>query len=281
MKHEFSGKNVLITGAASGIGRQTAFSFALQGAALILCDIDRTGLERTALLCRALGAQVDTHIADVASEEAMKELAERVHARIPALDVLVNNAGVGVAGSFVGTDLHLWHWAMSINLMGVVHGCHFFVPKMIERGQGGHVVNVASAAGLVANRDMPVYSASKFAVVGLSDSLRMELVPHRISVTTVCPGVIDTPITRNVRLSGHLSDHPDVKGSMAEIYRKRNYSPERVAEAIVEAARKGEGLLPVSPESWFLYYAKRTAPKLLERLMRADWANPPVGPAAH
>src|SRR5262245_2255353 len=193
---DFQGKWLLITGAASGIGRAAAFAFAERGASLILTDIEADGLARTALLCRKLGSTVDEQRVDVSDAGAMQKLAERVHARIRAVDVLINNAGVAAAGSFVGTPLEVWDWVVSINLKGVVHGCHYFVPKMIERGAGGHVVNVASLAGLVASRRMSVYSATKFAVVGMSESLRQELSPFGISVTTICPGVIDTPITR-------------------------------------------------------------------------------------
>src|SRR6185436_11112681 len=165
MNRDFQGKWVLITGAASGIGRASAFAFAETGASLILTDIEREGLARTALLCRKLGATVDEERVDVSDARAMQELAKRVHARIPALDVLINNAGVAAAGSFVGTPLEVWDWVVSINLKGVVHGCHLFVPMMIARGTGGSVVNVASLAGLVASRRMSVYSTTKFAVV--------------------------------------------------------------------------------------------------------------------
>jgi NAD(P)-dependent dehydrogenase (short-subunit alcohol dehydrogenase family) len=266
----FSGQSVLITGAASGIGRETAFAFAQQGAALELVDLDRDGLERTALLARNLGAQAHTHVADVASAEAMEQLAERVHQRVPALDVLINNAGVGVAGSFVGTDLATWDWALGINVKGVVHGCHFFVPKMIARASGGHVVNVASAAGLVAPKLLPVYSTTKFAVVGLSESLRAELRPHGIGVTTLCPGIINTPITRSTRLSGDLAENPSFNERASALYARRNYGPERVAKVIVDAVRKGRGLVPVAPESWALYYGKRFAPRVVEFLMARD-----------
>jgi NAD(P)-dependent dehydrogenase (short-subunit alcohol dehydrogenase family) len=268
MSGEFSGKCVLITGAGSGIGRETAFAFADAGATLVLIDIDPEGLERSALLCEKLGATVHARVIDVAAAGEMAALAEFVHARFAAVDVLVNNAGVGVAGSFVGTELALWNWALSINVMGVIHGCHQFVPKMVERGQGGHVVNVASAAGLVAPRQLSVYSTTKFAVVGFSEALRAELAPHRISVSTICPGVIDTPITRSVRLSGDLAQRRNFHERVAALYHRRNYGPERVASAILDAVRERRGLVPVTPEAWALYLGKRIAPGLLGRLLQ-------------
>jgi NAD(P)-dependent dehydrogenase (short-subunit alcohol dehydrogenase family) len=273
MKREFEGKHALITGAASGIGRETAFCFAERGASLVLCDIDGRGLERTALLCRKLGADVVRQVVDVSSASDMENLAARTHERIPALDILVNNAGVGTAGSFVGTDLSVWDWAIGVNLKGVVHGCHFFVPKMVERKRGGHVVNVASLAGLAASKQMPVYGATKFAVVGLSESLHAELAPHGISVTTVCPGLINTPITRTARLTGGLvAEEGSYRERMMDLYRRRNYGPKRVAEAIVDGVRNRRGLLPVTPESWAIYYAKRVSPSLVEALLARDGA---------
>jgi short-subunit dehydrogenase len=267
---DFEGKTVLITGAASGIGRETAFCFAEAGANLELVDIDASGLERTALLCSKLGARVFTHVVDVTSAQAMEQLAHRVHERVAAVDVLINNAGVGVAGSFVGTDLSTWDWAMSVNVKGVVHGCHYFVPKMVARGQGGHVVNVASAAGLAAPKLMPVYATTKFAVVGLSESLRAELRAHDIGVTTLCPGIVNTPITRNTRLSGNLAVDKTFNARAAAFYHKRNYGPERVAAAVLTAVRKRRGVTPVTPEAWLLYFGKRFAPRVLELVMARD-----------
>jgi NAD(P)-dependent dehydrogenase (short-subunit alcohol dehydrogenase family) len=267
---QFSGKAALVTGAASGIGRETAFDFAERGARVFLVDVDASGLERTALLCRKLGAEADTSVTDVSSADAMKALADDVHQKVQALDVLVNNAGVGVAGSFVGTELSVWDWALGINVKGVVHGCHFFLPRMIERGQGGHVVNVASVAGLAAPKRMSVYCATKFAVVGLSEALRAELKPHGISVATICPGVIDTPIVRNARLSGDLTGDTGFNDRIAAVYQKRNYGPERVAAAIVNAVTKRRGLTPVSPEAWAIYYGKRFAPRVMDAILGRD-----------
>jgi NAD(P)-dependent dehydrogenase (short-subunit alcohol dehydrogenase family) len=267
---DFSGKHVLVTGAASGIGRQTAFCFAEAGADLELVDIAEEGLSRTALLCEKLGARVHTHLADVSDARSMQAVADRVHERIFALDVLVNNAGVGVAGSFVGTELPAWDFALSINVKGVVHGCHYFLPRMIERGRGGHVVNVASVLGLVAPKGLPVYATTKFAVVGLSESLRAELRPHGIGVTTLCPGVIDTPIVRSTRRTGDLAGKDDFNARAAAFYRKRGYGPDRVATIVIDAVRNRRGLVPVALESWAAYYGKRFAPRLMEAILSRD-----------
>ncbi|MDB4972350.1 MAG: short chain dehydrogenase [Myxococcaceae bacterium] len=271
MSRPLDNQVVLITGAGSGIGRETAFAFAERGAVLELLDIDQEGLERTALLCEGLGARTHAQRVDVTSASAMADAAARVHERCEAVDVLINNAGVGLAGSFIGTDLSSWDWAIDINVKGVVHGCHFFVPNMIARKRGGHVLNVSSAAGYSAAKLMPVYSATKYAVLGMTDSLRSELREHRIRVTTVCPGIIDTPITRNMRTTGNLEGRADFKKQVQTMYRRRGYGPERVAAAMLKAVRKGHsGVLPVSPEAWLLYYASRLSPRIVEAALAVD-----------
>jgi short-subunit dehydrogenase len=188
-----------------------------------------------------------------------------------SLDVLINNAGVGVVGSFMGTEAKTWRWALDINVMGVVHGCQLFVPKMIEHKTQGHVVNTASAAGYSAAKLMPVYAATKFAVVGLSDALRAELRSQRIPVTTLCPGVIDTPITKRAKRTGNLADKPDFSERAAKLYRLRNFTPSRVAQAVIHAVEtRHSGILPVSPEAWLLYYGSRFTPKVLSRMLERD-----------
>lgn len=266
MTRDFSGKVALITGAASGIGRATAFALAQAGATLELADIDAAGVERSALLARHLGIRVKTHVVDVTSAPEMQALADDVHARHPALDILFNNAGVGCGGSFLETDLATWDWAHAINVKGVIHGCHFFVPRMAERRRG-HVLNMASAAGLAAGRNMSVYASTKFAVVGLSESLRDELAVHDLIVTTVCPGLINTPITQNTR---YVGGGPDAERT-ERFYRRRAYGPERVAEAVLGALRERRGgVLPVSPEAWVAHYGKRFAPAIIRRLLARE-----------
>jgi NAD(P)-dependent dehydrogenase (short-subunit alcohol dehydrogenase family) len=130
----FAGKSILVTGAAVGIGRETALALARAGSDLILSDVNVEGLERTAEDIRALGREVMSRRVDVSDREAMRTFADKVHAERPAVDILVNNAGVGHGGGFLGTSLEDWDWLVSINLMGVVHGCHFFVPPMVARG---------------------------------------------------------------------------------------------------------------------------------------------------
>ena len=254
-----SGKVVLVTGAGSGIGRETALAFARRGADLVVCDVNETASARTADDIRALGRKAASHFVDVADRGRMRAFADAVHAEVEAVDVLVNNAGVGLGATFLDTTLEDWDWIIGINLRGIVHGCHFFVPKMVACGRGGHVVNVASAAGYLASEALSAYSTTKFAVVGLSEALRDELEPRGIGVTAICPGIINTPITGAARLRGKAA-LPGARERMVEFYRRRNYGPELVAEKILKAVARDAALAPVSPEAWVTYFLKRLSP---------------------
>lgn len=251
---EIQGKVALVTGAGSGIGQATARALVKAGAKVIVCDVNERSLQAIA---EELGAAcLLARLVNVADREAMRAFAEEVHSKVPAVDILVNNAGVGLGGSFLQTSLEDWDWLLGINLYGVVHGMHFFLPKMVARGAGGHVVNLSSLAGYWVAPDLCAYSAAKHAVFGLTECTRQELLEAGIGLTTVCPGVIRTNITDTARYRN--TDNPEAMRRMVNAaYAKRNYGPERVAAAIVKGIRKNKGILPVSPESWLMYYLNR------------------------
>lgn len=267
---DLRGRTALVTGAASGIGKATALALGRRGADLVLCDLDEAGLKATETALRELGREVLARRVDVSDREAMRAFAEETSARVGALDLLMNNAGVGLGAGFLDTSLEDWDWILRINLLGVVHGCHFFVPPMVARGAGGHVVNVSSAAGYLPAEALSAYVTTKYAVLGLSESLRIELRSHGIGVTAVCPGIIDTPITRSAQLRGRYAAEGR-RDEMVEAYRKRGYGPERVAENVLRAIQRNRGVAPVSPEAWIGWYAKRLSPALVSRLL--SWAE--------
>lgn len=264
---DLSGKLVVVTGAASGMGRALAELCARRGARLGLCDLNEAGLAETVQSARAHGSDVTSAAIDVSSRADMGEFAQRVHAEQGVVDLLINNAGVGLGADFLNTTLDDWDWIIDVNLKGVVHGCHFFVPAMVERGQGGHVANLASIAGLTATQLLTAYSATKFAVVGLSGAMRTELSPHGIGVTALCPGVINTAIARKTRARGWQQVLQDA-GQSEQLFRLRAYSAERAADRILEHVHHDRAIGTVAPEAWAMFMLKRFAPQVCDALDR-------------
>ena len=263
---DLRGATALVTGAGSGIGRELARACGRRGARLAICELDETRLEEAERDLRALGCDVLARQVDVGSGAEMEGFAADVHREWGPVDLLVNNAGVGLGGFFLETTLEDWEWIARTNLFGVVHGCHFFVPEMAKRGRPGHVVNVASAAAYAPLPAQSAYAATKFAVLGLSVAMNAELRHAGIGVTAVCPGFIDTPIVERARLRGVAAD-PQNRRRTAAFYRRRGYGPERVARNTLRAVQRNRAVAPISPEAWGLYYASRFAPGFLR------WAN--------
>lgn len=259
-------KLALVTGAGSGIGRATALQLGKLGARLVICDRNPVALEDTARLLADIGAEVHCETADVSDWAAMQGLAERVHDAHGTLDILVNNAGVATAGDFLSTPIEDWHWVMGINLMGVVHGCKAFGARMADAGRG-HIVNIASAAGYYAAPDMSAYSASKHAVMGLTESLRVEMAACGIGVSAICPGVINTNIVAASRMHGGAAKAQD---KLVSLYKRRNYGPEHVADAVIDAILHNRAVVPVSPEAWALYAGKRLVPGMFDVVQRSS-----------
>lgn len=268
-KNGFKNKVALITGAGSGIGQATAVELARRGALLWLTDINEAGLEQTVQQVKAQGAICHTFVGNVSSSADMKKLAKAVHDQHPALDILINNAGIGVAGRFVDTTLKTWNKVLDVNVKGVMLGCHVFAPNMIAQG-GGHIVNVASAAAFIAAKDMPVYAMSKYAVLGFSEALRADFHEHGIGVSAVCPGVINTAIVANTLFEGSVGSSDAVKNKVVDFYKKRNYTADKVALGIIDAIENNVAVRPISPEAWAMYLAKRWAPGLVDWIGRRD-----------
>jgi len=266
VKH-LEGKSVLVTGAASGIGRAIALACGRRGARVVICDVNEDGLAKTEADLRGLGREVLARRVDVSRESDVRELAAAVHADVPAVDLLVNNAGVGLGAGFLDTSLEDWDWILGINLRGVILGCHFFVPKMVERGRGGHVVNIASMAAFTPGAMLSAYSTTKCAVLGFSEALADELQWHGIGVTAACPGFIDTKIVGSAVMRG-ASATPQAREQAQAFYRRRGYTAERTADNILRAVARGRIVAPISPESWLMYGLRRASPALLRRIAR-------------
>ncbi|WMX46041.1 SDR family oxidoreductase [Streptomyces roseicoloratus] len=267
----FGGRLVLVTGAASGIGRATTFAFAEAGARVVAVDRDAEGAARTAEMSRLIGApEAWAETVDVADEQAMEKLAARVASEYGVVDVLVNNAGIGLTGAFLDTTSEEWKRVLDVNLWGVIHGCRVFGAQMAERGQGGHIVNTASAAAFQPSRALPAYSTSKAAVLMLSECLRAELAEQGIGVSAICPGIVNTGITSTARFAG-VTDPAEEKRrqqKVSRLYGLRNYPPEKVADAILRAVLRDEAVVPVTPEARGAHLLSRLSPRMLRALAR-------------
>jgi NAD(P)-dependent dehydrogenase (short-subunit alcohol dehydrogenase family) len=255
----FGGKRCFLTGAASGIGRATALKLAAEGAELYLTDRDAAGLEVTVADARALGAKVPEHRAlDISDYDEVASFAADIHARHPAMDVVMNIAGVSAWGTVDQLTHQVWKSMVDINLMGPIHVIETFVPPMVAAGRGGHLVNVSSAAGLVGLPWHAAYSASKYGLRGLSEVLRFDLARHRIGVSVVVPGAVKTPLVKTVQIVGVDRDDPRVQ-RWTNRFSGHAVSPEHAADKILDGVRKNRYLIYTSPDIRALYTFKRVA----------------------
>ncbi|WP_283606403.1 SDR family oxidoreductase [Mycolicibacterium poriferae] len=254
----FAGKRCFLTGAASGIGRATALRLAVEGAELYLTDRNAEGLVATVADARALGAVVAAHrVLDISDVDEVAAFAADIHASGPAMDVVMNIAGVSAWGTVDKLTHRDWKSMIDINLMGPIHVIENFVPPMIEARRGGHLVNVSSAAGLVALPWHAAYSASKYGLRGLSEVLRFDLARHRIGVSVVVPGAVQTPLVDTVHIAGVDREDPQVRKWTGR-FSGHAVSPEHAAEKILRGVAKNRYLIYTSPDIRALYLFKRT-----------------------
>ncbi|MBL7251037.1 SDR family oxidoreductase [Alcanivorax marinus] len=268
-----AGKLVVITGAGSGIGRETALAFGERGATVLCTDIDPDSAAATAEAVRQAGGTALSRKTDVANARSMEALARYVERELGAPDVVVNNAGIGLAGPLLDTSVQDWKQVLDVNLWGVIHGCRLFARQMIDQVKAGHIVNVSSASAYLPSRALPAYATSKSAVLMLTECLRAELAEQGIGVSAICPGLIDTPITGRARFVGVDEEEQSRRREAAQrLYRRRGFTPDRVARAIVGAVRDNLAEVPVSVEASGMRWLGRLAPPLARRLARLDVA---------
>jgi NAD(P)-dependent dehydrogenase (short-subunit alcohol dehydrogenase family) len=254
----------VVTGAASGIGRATALALGARGLTVICADIDAE---------RAGEAGVPYGV-DVGDAAAMERFAAWVRDEHGAPAILVNNAGIGIGGSFFDHSVEDWRRIVDVNLMGVVHGCLFFGPQMTARGRG-HIVNVASAAAFTPSRVLPAYGATKAGVLMLSESLRAELSGTGVGVSAVCPGFISTGIYRAARYAGMDTTEETKRQELTERLAVRLApGPEAAANAIIRAIERDRPLVPVTAGAWGAYAMSRISPAVMRRLARLGGEDP-------
>ncbi|MBJ7331673.1 MAG: SDR family oxidoreductase [Solirubrobacteraceae bacterium] len=254
----FAGRKVLITGAASGIGRATAVAAAREGAQLVLTDVQDVALEKTAREIEASGGTVLARRAfDISDHDAVVAFADAVHDAHGSLDVVMNIAGIATWGTIDRLTHEDWRRTVDINLMGPISVMEAFVPPMIDAGRGGHVVNVSSAAGLFGLPWHAPYSAAKFGLRGVSEVLRFDLRRHGIGVSLVCPGGVKTPLVGTVRIAGVDRDSPDVK-KFTSRFERHAVSPEHVAQCILTGIRKDRYMVYTSPDiRWGHFFTRK------------------------
>ncbi|HEX2284916.1 MAG TPA: SDR family oxidoreductase, partial [Mycobacterium sp.] len=264
---------VSVTGAGSGIGRATALAFAREGAEIVVSDIDEASAKDTAAQITARGGTAHAYTLDVADADAVEQFAERVCAEHGVPDIVVNNAGVGQAGLFLDTPREEYDRVLAINFGGVVNCCRAFGRRLVDRGTGGHIVNISSMAAYSPQQSMNAYATSKAAVFMFGDCLRAELDQAGVGLTTVCPGVINTNIVHTTRFDVPAGQQARVEARRAQIekmFAARRYGPEKVAKAIVSAVKKNKPIRPVAPEAYFVYGVAHLLPQAMRSSARAS-----------
>ena len=268
-KAEYADALIVVTGAGSGIGRATAMAFAERGAHVVVADRDEPAAKDTVTRIQNGGGSASSVAVDVADAEAMTHFAERLLAEHGVPQVVVNNAGIGMSGPFTETTLRDWRQVIDVNLWGVIHGCRLFAAPMIAHGEGGQIINLASAAAYLPSRMLPAYATTKSAVLMLSQCLRAELAEHGIGVVAICPGLVHTNITMTARFVGTDDSEQRRRQQTSHVmYSRRDYSPERAAREILRAARRNTAVAPVTPEARIALTASRLTPALLRAAAR-------------
>jgi NAD(P)-dependent dehydrogenase (short-subunit alcohol dehydrogenase family) len=230
----FEGAKAVVTGGASGLGRAFCLELAKKRARVLLTDVDVDGAHETARMVAEAGGEARALEADVRSFERMNEIAEEADDDLGDIDLLVNNAGVGVGGPFDQLDIEDWRFCIDINLWGVIYGCHIFGPRMKARRRG-HIVNVASAAGLLAPPEMGPYNVSKAGVVALSETLHAELAPHGVHVSALCPTFFRTRIAEGSR---GVKD-PKMQAMVEKLMDRSKLQAPEVARFALDAVAEG------------------------------------------
>lgn len=254
------GKNVFLTGAASGIGRATAIAAAGEGATLFLTDVNQQGL--IDVVAEITGSGGDVAYAapvDISDHEGVRAMAAEITTDHGSMDVVMNIAGIASWGTITAMPHSTWQRVLDINLMGPIAVLEYLVPPMIAAGRGGQVVNVSSAAGIIGMPWHAAYSASKFGLRGVSEVLRFDLARHRIGVSLVCPGGVDTGLTETVNIAGVDNASPQFRKLQAH-FKKRAVTPEQAATAILKGVRRNRYWVYTSPDIRLAHLAQRYFP---------------------
>jgi NAD(P)-dependent dehydrogenase (short-subunit alcohol dehydrogenase family) len=245
---DFKGKGAFVTGGASGIGLALGRAFAAEGMNVVLADIEQAALDKAVGALESAGAKVRGIVCDVSDRAAVERAAAAALTAFGKIHVVCNNAGVGGGGGRIGDIPPAdWDWTIGVNLMGVLHGIDAFLPHMETHGEGGHIVNTASMAGMVNASLMGPYNATKFAVVSLSETLAAELAGATIGVSVLCPGWVDTRIVESARnrparfgQGREASAAARARADMVAAMLRAGMGPDEVAARVLAAIRDNE-----------------------------------------
>lgn len=267
----FSGKVAAITGAGSGIGQATAIALARKGCHLAISDISEASLEETVELLAGFPIRVSTHLVDVSDRDAVYRYAEDTVSEHGKVNLIMNNAGVGLGETVENMSYENFEWLMNINFWGVVYGTKAFLPHLKRSGEG-HIINISSVFGIIGVPTQSAYNAAKFAVRGFTESLREELdiEPCGVSATSVHPGGVKTNIARNSRMGDMGGMSFDSKEEIAEMFEKIALTtPESAARTILSGVRKNQRRVLVGADAVMLDTAQRLMPTGYQRLLEA------------
>ncbi len=257
----------IVTGAGGGLGRELCLQLADRGARIWITDVDLEAAKATAELALKRGAsEARALVCDVAQKTEVAALAEQARGAWGAVDLLVNNAGVGVAGDFQKQDLATWEWIMGINLWGVIYGCHYFYPLLKE--SGGAILNIGSSAGIANGPRMVSYNVTKAAVIALSETLASEFDSSGVMATVVCPMFFKTGMLEHTRMLD-----PKLKDFATRAFNRSFSTAEGVARASLRGVERGALYVLPSWDARLLWRLKRLLPRTFNRLSRGVFRN--------
>ena len=258
---KFPKKRIVITGAGSGLGRAISLEFAKLGWKVCASDIDMKRASKTATLVDKAGGRGFASLCDVTKAEDLTSLANTLEDKWGGVDIVVNNAGAAAAGYMEKIPLETWEWIMALNLKSVIYGCRAFIP-LLENQKKGHIINIASNAGIASLPEMSCYNVTKAGVISLSETLKIELAPKNIGVTVVTPTFFKTNLMDNFR-----SPDERQKTMANAFFEKARVTAEDVAKHIVKAVNKNKLYVITQVDGKFVWFLKRMIPEFYFKIL--------------
>ena len=268
-------KRVFITGAGSGLGKALALRFAADGWQVAVTDVDLAAATQTLAEVTSAGGSGFADVCNVTSEESFAAIAARLQREWNGVDVLVNNAGVATKGTVAESTLEQWQWVLNINLLGCVRGARAIIPLLTAQGSG-HIVNIASFAGIANPPAMASYNAAKAAVISLSETLRHELEPHGVGVSVVCPSFFKTNLIATSRQASPEQGNepsPQMDRIVQRLMEKASITADSVAADIFDAVRERRFLVLVNADDKRQVLLKRVSPEFYFRMVQKATAK--------